>query len=64
MTYKEPVLAALERLEQVGVNEKDVTLVCVVISKDAAETLTEEAGEMNVVSDDKKKSVPKFQRAK
>lgn len=44
------MLAALERLEQAGVEDEDVTLVSVVISKDALETLTDEAEEMKVVS--------------
>ena len=44
------MLAALERLEQAGVSDEDVTLVSVVISKEAIETLTEEAGDMRVVS--------------
>ncbi|CAN0433053.1 unnamed protein product, partial [Laminaria digitata] len=47
--YAQPVLAALERLEQAGVSHEDVTLVSVVISKEALETLTEEAGNMQVV---------------
>lgn len=47
--YAQPVLAALERLEQAGVEDEDVTLVSVVISKDALETLTEEAEDMKVV---------------
>lgn len=51
MGYAQPVLAALERLEQAGVEDEDVTLVSVVISKDALETLTEEARDMNVVRD-------------
>lgn len=48
--YAQPVLAALERLEQAGVEDEDVTLVSVVISKDALETLTDEAEDMKVVS--------------
>lgn len=48
--YSQPVLAALERLEQVGVQASDVTLVSVVISKDAVETLTDEAEDMAIVS--------------
>lgn len=47
--YAQAVLAALERLEQAGVADEDVTLVSVVISKEAVETLTEEAGDMRVV---------------
>lgn len=42
-------MAALERLEQAGVEDEDVTLVSVVISKDALEILTEEAEDMRVV---------------
>ncbi|CAM9931551.1 unnamed protein product [Ectocarpus sp. 13 AM-2016] len=48
--YAQPVLAALERLEQAGVEDDNVTLVSVVISKDALETLTEEVEDMRVVS--------------
>ncbi|CAN0000597.1 unnamed protein product [Ectocarpus sp. 12 AP-2014] len=47
--YAQPVLAALERLEQAGVEDENVTLVSVVISKDALETLTEEVEDMRVV---------------
>ncbi|CAM9858976.1 unnamed protein product [Scytosiphon promiscuus] len=47
--YVQPVMAALERLEQAGVEDEDVTLVSVVISKDALEILTEEAEDMRVV---------------
>ncbi len=49
--YAQPVLAALERLEQAGVEDEDVTLVSVVISKDALETLTTEVEDMKVVSE-------------
>ncbi|CAM9907851.1 unnamed protein product [Pylaiella littoralis] len=49
VAYAQPVLAALERLEQAGVEDGDVTLVSVVISKDALEMLTEEVEEMKVV---------------
>lgn len=45
------MLAALERLEQAGVEDEDVTLVSVVISKDALETLTAEVEDMKVVSE-------------
>lgn len=48
VSYAQPVLAALERLEQAGVEDEDVTLVTVVISKDALERLTEEVDEMKV----------------
>eukprot|EP00903_Cladosiphon_okamuranus_P012864 g12016.t1 len=46
--YAQPILAALERLEQAGVEDEDVTLLSVVISKDALELLTDEAEDMKV----------------
>lgn len=50
MAYAEPVLAALDRLQMVGVEEGNITVVSVVIARDAAEKITEEAGDMSVVS--------------
>jgi uracil phosphoribosyltransferase len=49
-TYEQPVLAALEHLEEAGVESDDIILVCATISKAACERICKASKELRIIT--------------